>query len=177
MRIGQQAVGVTGVIFEQRAKRGARPFGEATAVLHFLTLGAELAQFAGFKRKRVEFLQLKGKQVEAGGAVRFRTKKLLQSIRQGLPLDVMGCDQRTIIEQAAKMIEQVALDILTSEALVEVLAVNVEHQFAERFELRQRHGITVNKSARATVGIDNPPQQAITVEIECLIVKPGSDRR
>ncbi len=56
---------------------------------------------------------------------------------------------------------------------MEVLAVNVEQQFAQRLELRQGHSVAVDECARSTVGIDDAPQQALAVEFQRLFFEPG----
>ena len=59
---------------------------------------------------------------------------------------------------------------------MEVLAVDIEKQFANGLELRNRHRIPVDKGTRTPVGIDDAPQQAFVVEVECLLLEPCGDR-
>ncbi len=60
---------------------------------------------------------------------------------------------------------------------MEMLAVNIEQQFAERFELLHRDGVAINKCPRTAIGFDDASQKALAVLIQCLRIQPGTNIR
>ena len=79
--------------------------------------------------------------------------------------------------EAAVMIQQVALYRAAAKRLVEMLAVNIDKQFAQGLELLHGNGVAVDERPRPAVRIDHPAQQALIIFVERLLLQPGTGLR
>ena len=70
------------------------------------------------------------------------------------------------IVQPAEVVEQLALDVAPRERLMEVLPVDVDEMLADRLELLDRNGSSVDEGARAAVRIDDATDQTLVAFIE-----------
>ena len=109
-RVGYKAVRVPRVVVEDLVERQSDALGKFAAVLQFLSLGVQLVDLTGRKAQRLQLLELEGQQVEPRGAVGLGTGQFLEALRERAPLDVARRNLRTLVQQPAEVIKQVALD-------------------------------------------------------------------
>ena len=174
-RVSDQAIRIAVVLVVEPGERRADALGQSAAVLQPGSFAREFLDLAILQRKRVEFIELKSQQVEARSAIRLSGQQRLDALCQRPPLDVVRRHDGAVVQQSAEMIEQIALHVPAAQRLVEVLAMNVEQQLAERLELGHGHRVAVDEGPRPAIGINNAPEQAVAFEIEGLFLQPTAD--
>lgn len=78
---------------------------------------------------------------------------------------------------AAVCVQQVALRVRAHQALVRVLAVDVDQAVAQLAQLRDGGGRAVDIRAAASLGVDHAAQGEFFVSVEFALGQPGTQRR
>ncbi len=180
-RARQQLVGVAFLRFIQTFERAAGGLRQAAAVGDARALFDEGRELSFAELHGVQLLYLVAQQVEPGVPIAGGGFHRDTAVHQRQPGGVRGAHLAGERVELPETVEQFALRGGTHQGLKFVLTVNVEQQFADGAQDRDRHALAVEPGAAPSVGADDPAQQQLVlggnrVFLEHVLQRPAHPR-